>query len=385
MMARRIDATAGGSASLLQAMSKAILTLAGEPRLERVLEALVEGARELVNARYAAVGVPEDEGEGFAEFIYTGISDELVEKIGPLPRSHGLLGAMLRETEPYRTRDIRQDPRFQSWPESHPNMSSFLGVPIVSKGTVIGAFYLTDKLDAPEFSPADREAIEVLASPAAVAIEMARLYERSRELSVVEERNRLARDLHDSVSQTLFSMSLTAEAALLTVDTEPETAKRELANLGELSRAALQEMRALIFELRPADLEADGLVQTLEKHVEVLQRTASLNVRVRADGYEPQPPKVEMTIFRIVQEALNNAIRHARAGQIEIVITQGHSSLVVVIADDGAGFDTEQPQVRGRRLGLTSMEERAKELGGRLSVVSTPGKGTRVRLEVAVG
>ncbi len=384
-MARRIDATAGGSASLLRAMSKAILALAGEPRLERVLQALVEGARELVDARYAAVGVPEEEGEGFVEFIYTGISDELVAKIGPLPRSHGLLGAMLRETEPYRTVDVRQDPRFQWWPEAHPNMSSFLGVPIVSKGRVIGAFYLTDKLDAPEFSPADQEAIEVLASPAAVAIEMARLYERTRELSVVEERNRLARDLHDSVSQTLFSMSLTAEAALLAVDTEPETAKRELANLRDLSRATLQEMRALIFELRPADLEAEGLVPTLEKHVEVLRRTAPLDVEVRADGYEPQPAKVELTIFRIGQEALNNAMRHSGAARIEIEITQRHGSLVIVVADDGAGFDAEHPQVRGRRLGLTSMEERAKELGGRLSVESAPGRGTRVILEVPVG
>lgn len=366
-------------------MSEAILALVGEPRLDRVLQALVEGARELVNARYAAVGVPEDEGGGFDAFIYTGMSDELVAEIGPLPRSHGLLDAMLRETKPYRRPDIRQDPRFQWWPEAHPKMSSFLGVPIVSKGRVIGAFYLTDKLDAPEFSPADQEAIEVLASPAAVAIEMARLYERSRDLSVVEERNRLARDLHDSVSQTLFSMSLTAEAALLAVDTEPEMAKRELASLRDLSRAALQEMRALIFELRPADLEAEGLVSSLEKHVEVLRRTSKLDVEVRADGYEPQPAQVELAIFRIVQEALNNAVRHSRAARIEVEITQRDGSLVVVVADDGAGFDTTDPQVRGRRLGLTSMEERAQELGGRLSVESAPGSGTRVMLEVPVG
>ena len=383
-MARRIDATGRTGASLLRAMSEAILALAGEPRLERIVQTLVEGARDLVNARYAAVGVPEDEGGGFDEFIYTGMSDELVAKIGPLPRSHGLLGAMLRETEPNRTPDIRQDPRFQWWPDAHPKMSSFLGVPIVSKGRVIGAFYLTDKLDAPAFSPADQEAIEVLASPAAVAIEMARLYERSRELSVVEERNRLARDLHDSVSQTLFSMSLTAEAVLLAVDTEPEMAKRELANLRDLSRAALQEMRGLIFELRPADLEAEGLVPALEKHIEVLRRTSRFDVQVRADAYEPQPTKVELTIFRIVQEALNNAMRHSGAARIEIEITQQDGAIVIVVADDGAGFDTEHPQVRGRRLGITSMEERAKELGGRLSVESAPGRGTRVVLEVPV-
>ena len=383
-MSRRIEDTAETSVSLLRAMREAILALVGEPSLDRVLPTLVQGARELVNARYAAVGVPDETGDGFAEFVYTGMSDELVNQIGPLPRSHGLLGAMLNETRPSRTPDIRKDPRFDWWPDTHPRMSSFLGVPIVSKEKVIGAFYLTDKLDGAEFSEADQEVIEVLASPAAVAIDMARLYERSRELSVVEERNRLARDLHDSVSQKLFSMSLTAEAALLAVDNEPETAKQELGNLRDLSRTVLQEMRALIFELRPADLEAEGLVPTLQKHVEVLRRTRHLDVEVRADAYETQPKNVELTIFRIVQEALNNAIQHAAARRIQVTIARRGDRLAVVVADDGGGFDTADPQIRARRLGITSMEERAQELGGRLTVESSAGDGTRVVLELPI-
>ena len=179
---------------------------------------------------------------------------------------------MLGEKEPYRTTDIAKDPRFRWWPDAHPKMKSFLGVPIASKGNVIGAFYLTDKEHASEFTQADQEAIVLLAAHAAIAIENARLYEQSRELSVVAERNRLARDLHDSVSQTLFSMTLTAEAALTAMDNDTETAKSEVENLRDLSRAALQEMRSLIFELRPAELESDGLVATLEKHVDVLRR-----------------------------------------------------------------------------------------------------------------
>lgn len=368
--------------SLLSAMSDAILAMAGEPGLHRVLRRLVEGAKELVNARYAAVGVPDEESEGFAEFIYTGMSDELVAQIGPLPLRHGLLAAMLSETEPYRVADIQQDPRFQSWPDAHPSMTSFLGVPIVSKGRVIGAFYLTDKTGASEFSSEDQDAIVLLAAHAAVAIENARLYERSQELSVVEERNRLARDLHDSVSQTLFSMTLTAEAALSAVDGDLPAAKTEVRNLRDLSEAALREMRSLIFELRPGDLESDGLLPTLRKHVDVLRRTGRGDVAIREVSYRAQPPAFERAVFRIIQESVNNALTHAQADRIEIEIAAESGRLNVVVADDGVGFDVADAQLRAHRLGITSMEERADELGGRLTIESVRGEGTRVKLEV---
>ena len=198
--------------SLLKAMSDAVLAMTAELRVEGMLQRLVESARGLVQAQYAALGIPDGEG-GFAQFITSGMSDELMRAIGPLPRTHGLLGAMLEETTPYRTSDIRKDPRFEWWPPPHPRMKSFLGVPILSKGKVIAAFYLTEKIGASDFSEDDQRIIEMLAAHAAIAIENVRLFERSRELSVVEERNRLARELHDSVSQTLFSISLVADAA----------------------------------------------------------------------------------------------------------------------------------------------------------------------------
>ena len=369
--------------TLLRALSDAVLAMASEPKVERILQRLVESARELVNARYAALGIPDEDGEGFADFIYTGMGDELVAKIGPLPKRHGLLAAMLGKTEPYRTPDIRKDPRFQWWPDAHPRMSSFLGVPIVSKGQVIAAFYLTDKEDAKEFSQADQEAIEMLAAHAAVAIENARLYERSRELSVVEERNRLARDLHDSVTQTLFSISLTAEAAVTAVQRDPEAAKEQLASLRDLSRAALREMRSLIFELRPSELESEGLVPTLQKHVEVLRRITHREIDLRDDGYDRQSPAAEEQLFRIAQEALNNAVKHSQ-GRIEVELTVRDGRLTMAVSDEGAGFDPTDPQIRSRRLGITSMEERAEELGGDLRIESG-ASGTRVELEVQLG
>jgi len=263
-------------------------------------------------------------------------------------------------------------------------MTSFLGVPIVSRGKVIGAFYLADKRGAAEFTQADQETIEMLAAHAAVAIENARLYARSRELSVVEERNRLARDLHDSVVQTLFSMSLTAEAAAANLAMDPEKARGEVENLRELAREALQEARALIFELRPGSLESEGLVPTLQKHVDVVRRVSQKDVTLRTAEYERQSSELEKELFRITQEAINNAIKHADATLIAIELTSGDGLVLLTIADDGVGFDPSDPQIRTRRLGVTSMEERAEELGGSMSIQSHADVGTRVHVEVPI-
>jgi signal transduction histidine kinase len=361
-------------------MSDAVLAMTAAHQVERVLQLLAESARELAGARYAAIGIPDDEG-GFAAFIHTGMSDELIAKIGPLPRSHGLLAAMLGETEPYRIPDIRKDPRFEWWPDAHPRMTSFLGVPVVSHGRVIAAFYLTDKIGASEFTLDDQATIEMLAAHAAIAIENARLYERSRELSVTEERNRLARELHDSVVQMLFSISLTAEAVTGLIDGNPEEAKVQAETLRELARQASQEMRSLIFELRPAELESDGLLPTLAKHIDVVRRVSHKEIELRDEGYVRQPLALEKELFRIVQEALNNAVKHSEASQIAVSLGANDVQAKVTVEDNGVGFDPADPLIRTRRLGLTSMEERAEALGGKMRIKSKRGKGTRVLVE----
>ena len=290
---------------------------------------------------------------------------------------------MLTETAAYRTSDIRRDQRFEWWPPAHPRMKSFLGVPVLSKGRVIAAFYLTDKVEAVEFSYDDQAAIEMLAAHAAIAIENARLFERSRELSVVEERTRLARDLHDSVSQTLFSMSLVADAASVLVERDPARAKKQLEGLRDMARAAAAEMRSLIFELRPADLDADGLAATLRKHVDVLGSVHSAEIEFKEDGYRRLEPSVEREIYRVAQEAIGNALKHANASRIEVALQMANGTAKLLVTDDGAGFDPDASQMRATRLGITSMEERAEAIGGNLRIKSGP-KGTRVQLEVPV-
>jgi signal transduction histidine kinase len=366
----------------LRAVSDAVLAVASEHSVEDVLQRLVDSARELVPARYAALGVPDGEG-GFAQFLTSGMSDELIAAMGPLPRQHGLLGAMLETAAPYRTADIRAHERFRGWwPDAHPDMRSFLGVPIVAPEGVIGAFYLTEKQGADEFDTVDQELIELLAAHAAIAITNARLYERSRELSIVAERNRLALELHDAVSQKLFSLVLTAEAAATLLERDPAAAKGQLMRLQEFARQALDELRSLIFELRPPELERDGLGGALRKHVEVLARLGGAPIELELDGEPTFERERDQEVLRIAQEALQNAIRHARAGRIAVRLRGGPERIRVEVEDDGIGFDPDAPELRAKRLGLTSMEERALRLGGQLELRSAPGAGTLVRLEV---
>jgi signal transduction histidine kinase len=377
-MATRVNPT-------LRDVSDAVLAVTAELSVEEVLQRLVDAARELASARYAALGLPDGEG-GFRQFLTAGMSDELVASLGPLPRQHGVLGAMLETRAPYRTRDVREHPRFRGWwPAGHPDMRSFLGVPIVTTEGVIGAFYLAEKIDAPDFTDDDEELIGLLAAHAAIAIANARLYERSRELSVVAERNRLALDLHDAVSQKLFALVLGAETAATLLDRDPDAARAQVTKLQSLAQEALDELRSLVFELRPPDLERDGLCGALRKHVELLRRAQQREIELDVDDQIASVPVRDAEVLRIAQEALQNALRHSQATHVAVGVHGANGLLVLEVVDDGVGFRPDVPELRARRLGLTSMEERAQRIGGRLEVRSAPGEGTTVRLEVGVG
>jgi signal transduction histidine kinase len=369
----------------LKAVSDAVLAVAAELSVDEVLQRLVDSARELAGARYAALGLPDGDG-GFRRFLTSGMSDELIASLGPLPRQHGVLGAMLQTRSPYRTRDIHDHPRFRGWwPPRHPDMRSFLGVPILAPSGVIGAFYLTEKVDAPDFSDEDEEMIGLLAAHAAIAIANARLYEQARELSILTERNRLALDLHDAVSQTLFGLVLNAEAAGTLLERDPAAARGQVLKLQTLAQEALDELRSLVFELRPPDLERDGLGGALRKHVELLRRLEERDVRLVLAGDIPADQVRDAEILRIAQEALQNALKHAQARHVTVTLSAPAGRLLLEVEDDGIGFDPDAPATRSRRLGLTSMEERARRIGGTLEIHSARGVGTTVRLNAAGG
>ncbi|PRY57472.1 histidine kinase/DNA gyrase B/HSP90-like ATPase [Glycomyces artemisiae] len=360
-------------AALLHEVSAAVGAITRHLSVHQVLEVIVSSARRLVGADYAAIGIPDDDG-GFAEFITDGIGEEQRLEIGPLPRQHGMLAAILAETEPIRLDDLRRDPRFRWWPKAHPAMAALLGVPIRDGDRILGIVVLTNDLGKPGFTAADTDLIELLASHAAIAITNARLYERSRELTVVEERNRLARELHDAVMQRLFSLRLSARAAGKLLPEDPAAARERLDEVEQLAAEAVAELRGVIVELRPADLDVHGLVETLRRHTALLDRLHDTSVHFAVRSPVDLSRDGEVEVLRLVQEALGNAFRHAKARNVTLTI----ESERITIADDGLGFDADEAATRG--LGLLSMRERAKALGGDLHLATAPGEGTVVTL-----
>ena len=373
----------GTETGVLRRLLDVALALGAERRTEAVLRVILDAARDLADAEYAALGVPDGDG-GFTLFLTAGVDAATWAAIGALPRTHGLLGALLDDPRVIRLVDIRDDPRFGGWPPAHPDMRAFLGVPIVAGGEVLAELFLADKRDGDGFTEADQQLVETLAAHAALAVANAQRNERTRELSVAEERTRLARELHDSLTQTLFSLSLAAEsaAALAGPATDPRLAE-QLDRTRELARSALAETRALVGTLRPPDLDAEGLSVALRKRVELLRRVHHVAIGLTLRGpARLRDRTLEREVLTVATEALSNALQHAGAHRIDVALDTGGDAVRLAVADDGTGFDLPATVRGSHRLGLTSMRERAEALGGVLHVDTAPGAGTRVTLEV---
>ncbi|MER6217909.1 MULTISPECIES: GAF domain-containing sensor histidine kinase [unclassified Streptomyces] len=375
-----------GPCTGLAAVSTALLAMSRPLEVRDVLRTIVVSARSLLDAEYAALGVPDDHG-GFAQFVVDGVTEEQWRRIGPLPRQHGILAAMLHQDTPQRLADVREDPRFEGWPDAHPEMSDFLGLPVRDGEETLGALFLANKRTAPGrprgFTDQDEELLSLLAQHAAIALTNARLYERSRELTIAEERSRLAHELHDAVSQKLFSLRLTAQAAAALVDRDPARAKGELQQVAALAAEAADELRAAVTELRPAALDEDGLVATLRDHVRVLDRAHTARVTFTCDGVRALPAAQEEALLRVAQEALHNALRHSGADRVEVTLARAAAGGALLrVRDWGRGFSPPTVRKAGRHLGLVSMRDRAAGAGGRLEVRSAPGAGTTIEMEV---
>jgi signal transduction histidine kinase len=293
---------------------------------------------------------------------------------------------------PLLSNDLASEPRIAAIiPDTLP-VGSQIAVPLRSGGRVIGA--LTAAANATHaFTYEDLDLLEAVAAQIGGPIGGALLYQetqllaeqvrrRAQEAAVLEERSRLARDLHDSVSQQLFSMTLTAQAARTQMEKNPTRAAEQLERLQETAAAALAEMRALIFQLRPPALSDQGLVAALQQHIAALSRREGLHVKLHVVGEEQHAHGSEQALFRIAQEALNNVLKHAGTCHVEIQLALAAEQVSLTIRDNGLGFQLGAESSDGRHLGLVSMRERALELGGRFSVDSQPGQGTIIIVSV---
>ena len=378
--------TAPGQDEVLRRVSAAVLAVTRELSVGDVLQVIVRSVRSLSGARYAALGVPDDHGS-FAEFVVDGISERWRKAIGPLPRQHGMLGVILREGQPLRLADIRADPRFEGWPSAHPELADILAVPIKDGDRVLGCIFAANKMVGGGFTERDEEMLGLFAGHAAIALTNARLYERARQLSVLEERARLARDLHDAVSQKLFSIRVKARAASVLASRDPasgdtDRAAAEMASVAALAGDAQAELRAVIDGLAPPEISEGGLAGSLRRYALLAGKAHGVRVRFTAGDLPPLGSDREAALYRIAQEALHNALRHSGAAEVCVSASATARRVTLEVSDRGKGF---VPELATGGRGLPSLRERAAGAGATLVIRSAPGEGTTVRVVMPVG
>lgn len=348
----------------LRRLLDAILSVGGELDLATVLQRIAEAATDLVDARYGALGVLDEHGTGLSEFITVGVDPTQRDAIGAPPRGHGLLGFLITEPRPLRLPDLSRHPGSTGFPPNHPPMSSFLGVPVMVHGEVFGNLYLCDKVSGEPFSDTDEELCVALATAAGVAIDNARLHGRVASLMLFEERDRIARDLHDTVIQRLFAIGLSlSSVAQLALD---EPIRDRLEGAVDDLDTTVREIRTAIFELHSARSIQSSLRTSATELAAESARTLGFEPSIRFEGELDRlvDPEVSEHVLSVEREALSNITRHAGASSAEVSIRVDDGRLILSVTDDGVG--PFRGTTGGR--GLTNMAERGRRLGGEFSL-----------------
>jgi signal transduction histidine kinase len=369
----------------LYALDRATRAIAGELDLDRVLQLNVDSVRELVAARYAALGIVGPDGL-IERFITSGISREHRARIGALPRGHGLLGTIIREGVSLRIPDIATHPDTYGFPPQHPPMHSFLGVPVPVGSETVGNFYLTEKRDAAEFSAADQELVEMFALHAGIAIQNARLHEEVGKLAVVDERLRISRDLHDGIVQSIYAVTLSLEDVLDLFDTDREGAITRVDRAIDRLHTTIGDIRQFIVALGPESYI--GLGGALEAMAAEILAGSSTELAVDLAGARNLagrlPPEADHSLVQIAREALSNVARHSGAAHATLAVTVSGDTLILRIEDDGVGFEPDR-RLSATHFGLANLRDRAAAFGGTLAIESGPGSGTRIIVGLPIG
>jgi len=363
----------------LRQLVDAVLSIGSHLSLPVVLRHIVESAVSLVDARYGALGVLDEHG-GLAEFVHVGMTREEAARIGRLPEGHGILGLLILEPVPLRLSDLTAHPDSYGFPAGHPEMRSFLGVPIRVRGEVFGNLYLTDKIGSASFSDEDEALAVSLAGAAGIAIENARLHGRVRDLTLIEDRERIAADLHDTVIQRLFATGLALQGTVRAID-DADAARRVQDSVEDLDDT-IRQIRSTIFALQAPRLAGRGLRNEILALATEAAASLRFEPRVRLDGPLDRgvPAHVGDHLLAVLREALSNVVRHAGATHVQLLVVATVNSLVATVIDDGVGPGTGE---RAGGNGIANLRHRAEALGGHLALSSGEGgKGTVLRWEV---
>jgi signal transduction histidine kinase len=363
----------------------AVLLFGGELDLPTTLLRIVEAATDLVDARYGALGVLDESATRLSEFLTVGIDDETYRAIGDLPEGHGILGLLIVDAHPIRLPDLTRHPDSHGFPPHHPPMTSFLGVPIRVRDQVFGNLYLTDKTTGEVFTDVDEELAVGLAAAAGVAIENVRLHRRVRDLALVEDRERIARELHDTVIQRLFAVGLSLQGTVRLLRSDPDEAVVRIGTAIDDLDVTVKHIRSAIFGLESAVTSAgDGLRARLLAMVRESARALGVEPRLLFDG--PIDTRVADRLAddlaATLHEALSNVARHAQARSVEVSVVLTDGELVLMVADDGAGPPGDA-DLRGGH-GLRNMAARAAAHGGTATLAARGGGGALLTWRVPV-
>jgi two-component system, NarL family, sensor histidine kinase DevS len=360
----------------LQQLLEAMLSIGSDLSLPTVLQRVIDSACKLVDARYGALGVMDDRGQ-LSELVTIGVDESTHEAVGRLPEFKGILGHLVSDPRPLRLRNLSEHPMAYGFPAGHPQMTSFLGVPVRGRDAV-GSLYMCDKLSADEFTEEDERLAVAFAAASGVAIDNAQLQARLEHVAVLEDRERIARELHDKVIQRLFAAGMGLQTTL-PLTTRPEVTDRITRAVEEIDET-IRDIRRTIFELEERSrrgLRIDIFAQT-DAAREALGFTPELRLEGPIDTAVSEPTADRL--LATLREALSNVVKHAQATALEVVVESGQDVLLRVV-DDGVGL----PEHVEPGNGLRNMERRALELGGTLSVRRGERGGTIVEWRVPLG
>jgi signal transduction histidine kinase len=365
----------------LRRLLAAVLLIANDVELSHLLSILISEACSLVGARYGALGVLNEQRTGLQSFLTVGLDEEAESSIGARPTGRGVLGLLITDPRPMRLDRLSDHPDSYGFPPNHPPMSSFLGVPLRVRDEIFGNLYLTDKIGAERFTDEDEALAEALALATGIAIQNHRLQERVMALSVLDDRDRIARDLHDRVIQRIYAvgMSLAGAARL---DDLPQVQDRVERAVDALD-TTITDIRTAIFELGDSSIPG-GLRDAVLHLTDELGPTLESRPEVRFVGPVDNlvPPHVADHLLAVIREALTNAAKYARATHLSVEISVMSDVVLVEIADNGEGFEVGPAASTGH--GLTNMRNRAEKLSGSFELISVKGEGTRLVWSVPV-